>query len=302
MSWHVFDTWIVVIAALTAAACALPGTFLVLRRMSMMGDAISHAVLPGIAAAFLLAGTRTSPLLFLFAAVAGVLTALASDWISRIGGVERGAAMGVVFTTLFAIGLLMIVRAADHVDLDPSCVLFGAIELAPLDMYEWAGVTAPRAAWVGAAALVGNALLLGLFYKEMRLAAFDPGLAETLGFSPGRMHFLLMVMVAVTTVAAFEAVGSIMVIAMLVVPPATTLLLTRRLWVALVVAPALGILSALLGHLGALWIPHSFGLPPTSSSGMMAACTGLLFTLAWLFGPAGLSGMRRKRQPMTPEA
>ena len=131
MNWYMYDTWIVIVGALCAIAAALPGTFLVLRRMSMMGDAISHAVLPGLAVAFLVTGTRASFAMFAGAAIVGVLTAVFTQWISQWGRVDRGASMGIVFTTLFAIGLLLIVQAADHVDLDPGCVLYGAIELTP---------------------------------------------------------------------------------------------------------------------------------------------------------------------------
>ncbi|MEM6917075.1 MAG: metal ABC transporter permease, partial [Verrucomicrobiota bacterium] len=133
MNWSSFDTWIVVVGALCAMACALPGCFLVLRKMSMMGDAISHAVLPGLAIAFLITGSRASLPMFFGAAIAGVLTAVFTQWIARFGNVDRGAAMGIVFTTLFAIGLILIRQAADHVELDPGCVLYGAIELTPLD-------------------------------------------------------------------------------------------------------------------------------------------------------------------------
>ena len=221
-------------------ACALPGTFLLLRRMSMMGDAISHAVLPGLAIAFLISGSRTNIWMFLGAAIAGVLTALFSQWITRFGKVERGAAMGIVFTTLFAIGLVLIRKAADHVDLDAGCVLYGALEYTPLNMVtifenEISLFAVPHAALVIGATLLFNALIITLFYKEFKLAAFDSGLAQTQGFRPQFMHYLLMTMVAVTTVAAFEAVGSIIVIAMLIVPPATAFLATAATWPA---APA----------------------------------------------------------------
>ena len=143
-----FDGWIVAIAATCAAACALPGCFLVLRRMSLMGDAISHAVLPGIAIGFLLTGARSNWIMFIGAIVAGFLTAFLSQWLKRFGKVDEGAAMGVVFTTLFATGLLLIVRGADSVELDPGCVLYGALELAPLDLVTiplLGGLEVPRA-------------------------------------------------------------------------------------------------------------------------------------------------------------
>ncbi len=281
MEWNFTDTWIVVTGVLCAVACALPGCFLVLRKMSMMGDAISHAVLPGLAIAFLVTGSRASLPMFLGAAVTGVLTALFTQWVSRFGNVDRGAAMGVVFTTLFAIGLVLIVRAGDHVDLDPSCVLYGAIETsAPIVPTEL-----PRAAIVNGIILLLNLGLIGLFYKELRLSAFDPALADTLGFSSILLHYLLMAMVAVTTVAAFESVGSIIVIAMLIVPAATAQLLTKRLLPMLLVAAAVAATSAAVGHVAALTVPRWLGFEDTTTSGMIAVIAGFIFTLAWWFRP-----------------
>ncbi len=293
MTWTENDTGIMLVGILCAMACALPGCFLLLRRMSMMGDAISHAVLPGIAVAFLISESRASFAMFLGAAVAGILTALFTQWITKFGKVDRGAAMGIVFTTLFAIGLILIKQTADHVDLDASCVLYGAIEHTPLDsVLLWENKTShfsvPRAALVVGGALLFNALVIGLFYKEFTLASFDPALARTQGFRPMLMHYLLMTMVAVTTVAAFEAVGSIIVIAMLIVPPATAFLLTRNLPLLIALSLGLAALGAILGHLSSQLIPVLTGLPETTSSGMMATLSGFLFLLVWLFGPQGL--------------
>jgi manganese/zinc/iron transport system permease protein len=285
MNWTSFDTWIVVVGAVTAVACALPGCFLVLRRMSMMGDAISHAVLPGIAIGFFVTQSRASLPMFIGAAVTGILTATFTQWVSRFGRVDRGAAMGIVFTTFFAIGLIMIVRAADHVDIDPGCVLYGAMELTPLDTRKVAGFEAPRAfLTIGTVMLINLAVIVALF-KEFRLSSFDSSLADTLGFSSNFLHYLLMTLVAITTVAAFEAVGSIIVIAMLIVPPGTALLLTRRLIPMLWIASVVGILSALLGHFSAITVPDWFGFDDTNTSGMMAMASGFFFTLAWLFSP-----------------
>jgi manganese/zinc/iron transport system permease protein len=279
-AWTTMDVWIVVTGALCAMACALPGCFLVLRRMSMMGDAISHAVLPGLAIAFLATGQRASLPMFLGAVAAGLLTALFTQWIHRSARVDEGAAMGVVFTTLFAIGLLIIVKAADHVDLDPGCVLYGAIELTPLDTVKRSGIELPRAAWINGGVLMLNILIILALFKELRLACFDPGLAATLGFSPGLLHYLLMSMVAVTTVAAFESVGSIIVIAMLTVPAATAQLLTKRLLPMLLVSAGLAATAAVTGHAFATWLPSLAGLPPTSTAGSMAFASGLLFIIA----------------------
>lgn len=290
MEWFVIDTWIVVVGILAAVSCALLGNFLVLRKMSMMGDAISHAVLPGLAIAFLLTHARASLAMFIGAAVVGVLTAVFTQWVSRFGNVDRGASMGIVFTTLFAAGLLLIVQAADHVDLDPGCVLYGAIELTPLDVawrpevfgYELA---VPRAAVVLTIVLLLNVAFVVGFFKELRISSFDAELSTTLGISSNLMHYLLMTLVAITTVAAFEAVGSIIVIAMLIVPAAAAHLLTDRLGMMVFLSAVLAIFSAGFGHVSALIVPGWFGFESTSTSGMMAVAAGLIFTVVMFCAP-----------------
>lgn len=277
-----FDTWIVIVGSLCAVACALPGCFLVLRRMSMMGDAISHAVLPGLAIAFLITHSRASVSMFIGAAVAGVLTAVFTQWVSKFGKVDRGAAMGIVFTTLFAFGLLLIVRAADHVDLDPGCVLYGAIELTPLDMVKIGSIEVPRASLVVGGSMVMNILFIVFLYKELKLSAFDPALATTVGVNATLMHYLLMTVVAITTVAAFESVGSIIVIAMLIVPPAAAYLLTNRLLTMIVLSTGIALASAVFGHVGALVVPKWFGFEDTRTSGMISATAGLIFLIIWI--------------------
>lgn len=287
VEWLPIDTQIVVVGALAAMSCALLGVYLVLRKLSMMGDAISHAVLPGLALAFLITGTRDAHWMLLGAAVVGVVTAALVEWVQRGGRVEGGAAMGIVFTVLFAVGLILIREAADHVDLDPDCVLFGAIELAPLDQVTLGGLTLPRAILSVGPALAINALFVLLLYKELKLASFDPALAAALGFHPRAIHYLLMTLVAVTTVAAFESVGSILVIAMLIVPPAAAHLLTDRLGAMIVLSLLIAAASAVLGHAGALAIPVWLGLEGVSiqTAGMISVAAGLLFALALLVGP-----------------
>jgi manganese/zinc/iron transport system permease protein len=287
--------------------------------MSMMGDAISHAVLPGLAGGFLLvvamrnAGwvddlDARNPMIMLGgAAIVGVLTAVFTQWISGFGRVDRGAAMGIVFTTLFAIGLLLIRRAADHVDLDADCVLYGAIVTAAIDVlfaFEVAGVLfeVPRAVVMLGGVMLANLLIIAMLFKEFRLSAFDPELATTLGINANVMHYLLMTMVAITTVASFEAVGSIIVIAMLIVPAATAYLLTDRLLVMLTLSVIVGAVTAPIGHLGAINIPRLFGIDQaTETSGTMAAVLGVLFALAWLFSPKHGLVVRKLRRHQSPD-
>jgi len=285
MEWTFIDTWIVITGALSAMACALPGCYLVLRRMSMMGDAISHTVLPGLAIAFLITGSRESLPMLIGATAIGVLTAYLVQAVNRLGGLDRGASMGVVFTAFFALGLILIRQAADHVDLDPGCVLYGAIELTPLEVYRVFGQEVPRAALTNGAMLLVNILFVLLFFKELRVTSFDPALATTLGIHAETMHYALMTVVAATVVAAFESVGSILVIAMLIVPGAAAYLLTDRLWKMLILSQIIAALCALLGHIGAITVPTWFGFRDTSTAGMMAVAAGFLFLVVFLAAP-----------------
>ncbi len=285
MEWTFLDSWIVIVGILGAMSCALLGNYLVLRRMSMMGDAISHAVLPGLAIAFLVSGSRESLPMLIGAVLIGVLTTLFIQAIDKLSGLDKGASMGVVFTTLFALGLILIRQAADHVDLDPSCVLYGAIELTPLDTYLMFGYEIPRAAVTNGAMLLINLLFVILFFKELKITSFDPALATTIGINANLMQYVLMTLVAATTIAAFESVGSILVIAMLIVPGAAAHLLTDRMGLMLLISLVFAGLSAFLGHLGAITVPTWFGFQDTSTAGMMAFMAGLLFTLVMLFAP-----------------
>lgn len=291
---------------LAALTCGLLGNFLVLRRLSLMGDAISHSVLPGLVGAFLVLGTRSTPAMFVGAALAGVATVALVELVKRLGRVEPGAAMGVVFSALFALGVLMLESAAARqVDLDADCVLHGQLEtlfwLPPAgwgEFLSWSTLReTPRQVVTLAATLGAAAAFVALFFKELRIAAFDPGLATTQGFSAGFMHYALMILVAAATVAAFEAVGSILVIAMLVCPAATARLLTDRLstqiWMSLGIALATGV----GGYLCATAAPAWLGADAVSVSGMMTVVAGGLLALAAVFSPShGIvaRGVRRR--------
>jgi manganese/zinc/iron transport system permease protein len=283
-SWAL-DGWIIAAGVLCAVSASLVGNFLVLRRMSLLGDAISHAVLPGLAAAFFLTGERSSLPMFVGAVAVGLATAFLTEWVHRFGEVDEGASLGVVFTSLFAVGLVMIVQAADHVDLDPGCVLYGAIELTPLDTWDVLGWQVPRVVVTLATVALVNLLYVTLFFKELKISAFDPGLATTSGFNASLMHYSLTTLVAVTAVASFESVGNILVVAMLVTPPATARLLTDRLstmiWLGALIAAA----SAVLGHVAAVEAPAWFGFGSTTTAGMMAVAVGLFFTAALFLSP-----------------
>ncbi len=285
-AWSIHG-WAMGIGVLCAVACAIPGNFLVLRRMSMMGDAISHAVLPGLAVAFLLTGERTSLPMFAGAAAVGVLTAVFTEWVRGTGKVDEAASMGVVFTTLFAIGLVIIVWAADKVDLDAKCVLFGSPETAVANKYrvDIFGLGVPGVAVSLAVVLAMNLCFVIVLYKELKVTSFDPAMATSMGINSTLMHYGLMTVVAITAVASFEAVGNILVVAVLIVPPAAAYMLTDRLWVMIAVSMVIAAVAGVLGVLGALVLPAMAGYGSVSSAGMIAVAAGVLFTLAVLLGP-----------------
>jgi len=279
------DGWIVAAGILCAMSCALLGNFLVLRRMSMMGDAISHAVLPGLAAAFLMTGSRDTWAMLAGAILVGILTALLTQAVSQLGKVDESASMGVVFTALFALGLVLIRQAADTVDLDPGCVLYGLIESVWIDTVSVGGRVMPRSVLVLGVMFILNVAFVTVLYKELKLVSFDPALATTLGYNANVLHYLLMTMVAATTVVSFEAVGSILVVAMLIVPAAAAYLLTQRLGAMIAVSLVIAALCGLLGHVGAIAVPRWFGYGSTITAGMMAVVAGVILLGALLLAP-----------------
>lgn len=272
------DAWVLGTAVVCSIACAVLGCFLVLRRMSLLGDAISHAILPGLGIAFILFHSRAPGPMLLGAAAVGVLTAVLANALHRWGRVQADAAMGVVFTILFALGVLLISWVARDVDLDPGCVLYGLIEFVPLDTRPILGFEIPRA-FITLSIVAGvNLALVALFFKELRIVSFDPALAVALGLSAGFVHYGLMAAIAATTVVSFEAVGSILVVSMLVGPAATAQLLTDRLSRMVWLAATIGAGTAVLGYIPAVALN-------TSVAGMMSVAMLCLFVIAAIFAP-----------------
>jgi manganese/zinc/iron transport system permease protein len=271
-------TWIIITGSLVAGSCAMLGCFLVLRRLSMLGDAISHAVLPGIVIAFVLSQSRASLPMFLGAVVLGILTTFLVQYFSQ-RGVEGNAAIGVTFTSLFAVGVVLVSIYGEFIDLDLDCVLYGEIAYTPFDtLILGENALGPRAVWINGILFLLNITLISLFYKQFKICAFDPGMAAAVGINVSLMHYVLMGMVSVTTVGAFESVGAILVVAMFIVPGATAYLLTDRLSRMIVIAVGTGILSAVLGYQMARWLDCSI-------AGAMATVCGALFAVAFTFSP-----------------
>ncbi|MAH65155.1 MAG: iron ABC transporter [Phycisphaerae bacterium] len=293
-----YDGWILVVTALVAVICAIPGSFLLVRRQAMLGDAVAHAVLPGIAIGFLVSGTRSGSWMLVGAVVAGLTTAGLTQLLRSIGGVDRGSALGVVFSTLFALGLVLIVQAADSVDLDPACVLYGQIELVPLDVLEIFGMDVPRAIPWMLLVLVATGLAMGFLWKEFLITSFDSPMAESQGIPTRTMHQLLMILVASGCVVAFESVGSILVLALLIGPPATARLLTGSLFRLVLLAAVIGVFISISGHLLAILVPIWMweGESSLSTAGVTAVLSMFIFCgLILLKGVAGRVFWRRMR-------
>ncbi len=270
--------WTIVAGVLCNSACAILGCYMVLRRMSLLGDAISHAVLPGTVIAVVWSGQLVGWQVFAGAVAVGILTAFLTQALSNFGNVPEDSSMGVVFTSLFALGVILLNQYASQVDLDPGCVLYGLIEFVPLDTVQWLGMEIPRAIFSLATVAGLTVLFVTVLWKELKIVSFDAALATAMGISAITVHYLLMAMVAVVTVASFEAVGSILVIAMLIVPPATAHLLTDRLVTMQILAVGCACLSAILGYyLAEYW--------NTSVAGMMSVVAGGLFTISVIFAP-----------------
>lgn len=265
-------------AILVATACSIVGSFLILRRMAMVGDAISHAVLPGIVIAFLMSGSRDSLWMLLAASVFGLLAVFLIQLFHQ-SGVQSDASIGVVFTALFSVGVVLVSLYSSQVDLDLDCVLYGEISYAPWTKLELFGVDlGVKSLWALGITLVLILTSLGLFYKQFKICAFDPAMAAAVGIPVALFHYLLMGLVSVTTVASFESVGAILVLGMLVIPPASAYLLTEKLSVMILYSVAYGVASALLGYAVAVWLNASI-------TGSMVAAAGVLFVLTLLFSP-----------------
>jgi manganese/zinc/iron transport system permease protein len=278
------------VAVVVAVACALPGVFLVLRRMALMSDAISHTVLLGIVVAFLATRDLASPLLLVAATATGVLTVVLVEALGRTRLVARDASIGLVFPALFSIAVILVSRYAGSVHLDTDAVLLGEISFAPFRRLEVGGVDlGPRTLWVMGGILLVNAAFIAVFFKELELSTFDPALAAALGFSPALLHYVFMTVVSVTAVGAFDAVGSILVVALMIAPPATAYLLTDSLPRML----ALSALIAVAAALGGFWAAW---LADASIAGAMATVAGALFLLAFALAPErGLVAQARRR-------
>jgi manganese/zinc/iron transport system permease protein len=275
----VFDIPVVLAALLALCACGTLGNWLVLRKESMTGDAIAHAVLPGLVGGFLVVGRHSVPAMFAGASVAGVCAILCANWVRRRARLEPAAALGIVFTAFFALGVTLLETfGARQVDLDPDCVLFGSLErmflVPPAEGPLILG--APRELWTllaAAAVSVGATVLL---LKELRVHAFDPGFAQVSGAAPRWIGTAMLCVTTVAIIASFEAVGSILVIALLACPALIAAPHCRSLRGRFALSLGAGALLTVAGYTLAAHAPSILGTRTAlSAAGMIAMLLAL---------------------------
>lgn len=270
------DFWIILEGCLVAVSCGLLGVYLILRRMAMVGDAISHAVLPGIVIAYLVSQSRSSVFTLFGAAVFGLLTTFMIELFYKKARIQQDASIGITFTWLFAIGVIMVSAFSGNVDLDTECVLYGDIAYVPFDTFFLGSADlGPAPIWLQGFNLLLILVMLRVGHRGFLITSFDPAFSSGLGIKTDAWHYVLMGAVSFTVVLSFNAVGAILVVAFLVVPPATAYLISRQVETMMGFTVLFGILSAVIGFYLATWWNASI-------SGAMAVAAGGVFALVFL--------------------
>lgn len=272
------DAFIIILTgSLVAVSCALLGSFLVLRKMAMIGDAISHSVLPGIVIAFLLVGSMQSAWMIIGAGLIGVFTTFLIEFFHQKGRLQTDASIGVTFTWLFALGVILVTYYAGNAHIDQDCILHGEIAYVPIDlMYDASGdPIGPKAVIVLSVVLALILLFITIFYKELFITTFDPSFSNAIGISSNVWHYALMGLVSLTTVASFESVGAILVVALLIAPASSAYLITHNLKWMLVLSSIFGIISSFLGY----WLSY---LLDGSIAGAMVTISGAIFGICYM--------------------
>ena len=280
---------VLIVLIVASLATSILGVFLVLRNQAMTTDAISHTILLGIVLAFFITQDIRSPLLIIGAALVGVLTVYLIQLINQTDLIKNDASIGIVFTALFALAVILISRYADHVHLDIDVVIAGEVLFAPLNRVEVFGFSIPRALWQLGILLIVNVAFVALFYKELKVSSFDPKFAYVIGFSTTLIYYMLMTLVSITAVAAFDAVGAILVINFFVAPVLTAYLIVKRLDHMIYLTALFAVLNSTLGYL----IGYNLDL---SMSGATASVAFIIFTIVFLFKPDGYIVLKIKKR------
>lgn len=270
---YIIHLQMLAITLLICLACALPGVLLVLRGTAMMSDAISHAVLPGIALMFLCTRTVESPLLMCGAILSGIVTVVIAEWIIQSKKLHKDAAIGIIYPLFFSIGVIIINQIARNIHIDTDIVLLGEMALAPFNRAIILGVDiGPQALYSALLLCLINGGSIWLLYKEFAVTTLDPLYAHTIGFRPQLLHYLLMILTSITTVVAFDSVGSIMVIALMITPAATACLLTHKFTPVIIYTLCASITAGSIGYAAA-------SLTDVSIGGSIATTSGCLFCI-----------------------
>ncbi len=270
------DFWIILTGILVAVNCGLLGVFLILRKAAMVGDAISHAVLPGIVIAYLVSGSKSTVVVTIGAALFGVLTTFLIEFLQKKARVQSDASIGITFTWLFAIGVILVSLFSGNVDIDQECVLYGDIAYVPFDLlFVGTSTLGPVPVWYQSVNLLLIVAMILFGFRGFFITCFDPGYSTGLGINTGSWHYLLMGAVSLTVVLSFNAVGAILVVAFLVVPPSTAYLISKNLKSMIWLTVLLGVASAVGGFYLADWWQASI-------SGSMAVASGILFLLVFI--------------------
>lgn len=271
------DIWILATASLVAISCSMVGVFLILRRMALLGDAISHSILLGIVLAYLLSGSRSIVAMMIGATLIGLLTAWLSNALHKLGKLQTDASIGIIFTWFFAMGVILVSLYTGQVDLDQECVLYGEIAFAPFDTIVFGeNDIGPRAFWMILGVFLLNGLILWIAFERFKLVSFHPALAVSLGVSVTFWHYLLMTMVSLTTVASFDAVGAILVVALLVIPASSAYLVAKSLKAMLLIAAGYAQVAVLIGYGVSIILDSSIAASIAVMAGVL-----LFITIGW---------------------
>lgn len=273
------EAWTLAIAVVTSVSCALCGSLLLVARKSMVSEGLSHAVLPGLVLAFVLTRDYNSPWLILAAGASGLIMVWLTHLLSRSGLVDDDAGLGIVFAGMFSIGILIVSAELKNTHFHADCIIDGNLALAALDRFEVGGYDlGPRSWIVMSVVLVVVISFIGLTYKELKIGIFDPILAARFGLRPSLLQIVWLGIVSVTTVAAFDVAGSILIVALMIAPPAAAYLLTDRLSWLLVIASVIAILSSV----GGFYLAIALDIAP---AGPIASFAGMLFVAVFAFAP-----------------
>src|SRR5690554_448245 len=284
---------VLLIAVVTGISASIIGVFLILRKMSMMTDAISHTVLLGIVLAFLIVPSLDSPLLIIGAVLMGLITVMLTEILVKTGKIKEDAATGVVFPLLFSVAIIIISLKISNVHMDIDAVLLGKLELSAIEqLFIFGKPVGPKLLYISLAVLIINILFIKIFYKELKIVSFDTAFAAVIGFSPVIIHYMLMALVSLTAVTAFSAVGSILVIALMIGPGATAMQFTKDLKYTLLWSAIIAIINSVVGYFIAI-------LLNVTISGVIASTTFVTFFLVLLFNTKNgvlVKIHRRKKQ------